>query len=198
MINEFNSVPINSLVALKNNTVFRGEKLNTEEGFNTDIDFRLEIAGVKLGLSIESAYKMTDDYVTLYAGYCFSAGVFDNTIAYTKRSLTNTGTDSEEITVITDYLKNKEGPTYTNSLSYDLDTNDYIDTVSVSLNGFMGVDGTVSYAFNKMKDGSGNEKPDYLQFDLSYNISNYDVCASYVKQLEGDKEDYLTYGILSL
>jgi len=193
---DFNSLPVNPSVALKNNTIFRGEKLNTEEGFNTDIDFRFEIAGVKLGLSLESAYKMSDDYVTLYAAYSFSAGCFDNTIAYSKRKLTNTGTESEEVTIVSDYLRNQEGPTYNNILSYDLNTNDYIDIVSMSLENFIGVDGKVSYAFNKMKDGSGNEKSNYLQFDVNYPMANYEVCASYVKQLEGAKEDYLTYGFV--
>jgi len=193
---DLNFLPLHPSIALKNNTIFRGEKLNNDEGFNTDIDFRFEIAGLKLGLSLESANKICDDYVTLYAAYSFSSSCFDNTILYTKRSLTNTGTETEEITLVTDYLRNQNGPTYTNSLTIDLDTNDYIDIVSISLENFIGIDGKASYAYNNMKDSLGNKKSNYLQIDLNCPFANYEICASYVKQLEGSEENYLTYGVV--
>jgi hypothetical protein len=130
---DFNSLPINPSVILKNNTVFRGKKINTNEGINTDIDLRFEIAGIKLGMSVESIYQSNDDFVTLYLAYSFSSEFYDNTLAYTKKSTTTTNSETEEVSIVTEYLRNCQGPTYINSFSYDLNTNDYIDIFSISL-----------------------------------------------------------------
>ena len=190
---DFNSLPINPSVTLKNNTVFRGKKINTNEGINTDIDLRFEIAGIKLGMSVESIYQSNDDFVTLYLAYSFSSEFYDNTLAYTKKSTTTTNSETEEVSIVTEYLRNCQGPTYINSFSYDLNTNDYIDIFSISLDKLIGIDATVSFAYNNLKV-AGSKEPNYLQFDLNYPVDNYEVCTSYVKQLEGAEEEYLTYG----
>lgn len=191
---KLDTIKINPSVSLKNNFIYRGQKINTDEGFNTDIDLRFKIGDINFGLSLESPNKVIDDYITFYATYSFSSfNNFDNTIVYSKRKLTNAGTETDEISLLTTYLREQNGPTYYNKLSYNIDTNDYIDIISVELSNLMGVGGRISYAFNKMKTGAV-EDPDYLQFDINYNISNYILDASYVKQLEGSEEDYLTYG----
>lgn len=185
---------VHTNVAISNNSLFRGQKLNTSEGVNSEIDFRFEIAGLKFGVQLDSIYQNTDDAVTAYASYNFDLLNLKNSIMYSRRYMTNSKTDTEEISLITDYLRDNEGPTYQNYLSYDVNSREIIDIVSVSLDLF-GFKGKVSYGYNNLKDSSGNKNPDFFQADVSYLLKNYTIDGSIVKQLEGNNDEFTSIGI---
>ena len=99
---KLDTIKINPSVSLKNNFIYRGQKINTDEGFNTDIDLRFKIGDINFGLSLESPNKVIDDYITFYATYSFSSfNNFDNTIVYSKRKLSNAGTETDELSLLT-------------------------------------------------------------------------------------------------
>ena len=183
---------VHTNVPISNNSLFRGQKLNTSEGINSEIDFRFEIAGLKFGVQLDSIYQNTDDAVTTYASYNFDLLNLKNSIMYSRRYMTNSKTDTEEISLITEYLRDIEGPTYQNYLSYDLNSEEIIDIVSVSLD-LVGFKGKVSYGYNNLKDSSfliyglGITGKSVINFFNKNQFKNYKVWDDVNKSLYNQK-----------
>lgn len=193
--NGFSGLPLNPYVEIKNSNMYRGKRVSSNnDEFNINVDFRFEIASIKLGVKVESISKSSDDVVTFYGAYQFDCGSWDNTLMGSKRILNCSDVEDTEVSLISDYLRHCEGPSYKNTFNYNLDTNKIHNLFSVSLDHFLGFNSSVSYGYTN-NEINGVKDSNYIQFDIDYQISNYDVCGSFVKQLEANEDEFIQYGL---